>query len=47
MFSSGGGWSQSIQPMVRFLFGSFGRMRKATVFVPERTSEVTSNSCCV
>lgn len=47
MFWSGGGWSQSNQPMVRFLVGTLGRMRKATVFVPDRTSEVMSSSCRV
>ncbi len=46
MFRSAGGWSQSIQPMVRFLFGSLGCTRKATVLVPGLISEVTSSSWC-
>ncbi len=44
MFWSGGGWIQSIQPMVRSSSGSLGRTRKATVLVPDLTSEVMSSS---
>lgn len=44
MFRSGGGWSQSSQPIVRSWSGSLGRTRRATVLVPDLTSEVMSSS---
>src|SRR6266536_1805302 len=44
MLRSGGVCTQSIQPVVRFLLGSFGYTLKATELVPACSCPVTSNS---
>src|SRR5256886_10092924 len=46
MLWSGGVCTQSIQPIVRFLFGSFGYTLNATLLVPACSAEVRSSSKC-